>query len=291
MYRVMRARAIECLAKCVPGLEPAGEMRWSFALANGRALPVTALIEEGWLALEAPLEEAAAGTPLFRLLEWNGQLDGPGKFVAVSGGALQLRAEIALDEAVDIAGRLHQSCAGFRAALGRSHGESPAAHAVIGPGPIEAGGAQLRQALGESGWAFTERAGGRLAVELEAREGFYQALVEQRGVGGVRLWVELARAQALSAASRQALGLLLLTAGGALRPARGAAEAGDGQMALRLEVDFATPPGAAELGHALAALSVGCRLCGEEVKLLEDESIAGRYLRIRHSSTTEGENL
>ena len=45
--------------------------------------------------------------------------------------------------------------------------------------------------------------------------------------------------------------------------------------------DGAEPAVAAELDHALAALTVACDLCGPEVQVLEQEAAASHYLKVR----------
>ena len=98
---------------------------------------------------------------------------------------------------------------------------------------------------------------------------------------GVLVSVEVTRCETFSQPSRQALGVLLLTACGLVRFARAAVEEKGGQALARFEVRFSTAPSALELTHALAALSVACRLCAQEAKALQDEEIAGKYLAIR----------
>ena len=81
---------------------------------------------------------------------------------------------------------------------------------------------------------------------------------------------------------RQALAVALLTICGIIRMARATARENDGQAAARFEVVFSNAPCSGELVHALAALSVACRLCGKEVKVLqEEEEVAREYLAVR----------
>jgi hypothetical protein len=67
-----------------------------------------------------------------------------------------------------------------------------------------------------------------------------------------------------------------------VRLARATAEERAGRTAVRFEVVFVSPPCAAEMAHALSALSVACRLCGREAKVLQqDEGAAEEYLALR----------
>jgi hypothetical protein len=57
--------------------------------------------------------------------------------------------------------------------------------------------------------------------------------------------------------------------------ARAAVDGGE----VRFEVVFGSPPAAAELGHAFAALSVACRIAAREAAVLwSDARIARAYL-------------
>ena len=52
--------------------------------------------------------------------------------------------------------------------------------------------------------------------------------------------------------------------------------------AIVLRLVFASCPSATQLGHGLAALSVACRLCGQEVAALnDDETTADEFLAAR----------
>jgi hypothetical protein len=97
---------------------------------------------------------------------------------------------------------------------------------------------------------------------------------------GVHLSCELASCGGLDEACREAIATLLLSTSGVVRLVR-AALAGD---EARLEAAFAAPPCAAEISSALECLSVGCSLCGEEVKTLQDRVIARHFLTLRGRS-------
>jgi len=52
----------------------------------------------------------------------------------------------------------------------------------------------------------------------------------------------------------------------------------------RFEVGFGSAPSPSEISSALESLSVGCSLCGEEIKMLQDPAIARRFLALRERS-------
>ena len=193
----------------------------------------------------------------------------------------RVRAEIPLDDDVDLQRRLPEACAGLKAAAGKLHGEKSKqmkGHSLTGSEEQERrDAAELQNLCRASGWKFTERTAPKLAVELEARSGFYQAIIEEQAGGAVSIGVELTRDTALiGEISKRALGTLLLRASSVVRLARGiVSEGGDGAS---FEVSFQTTPSAVELGHALSALSVACELCGQEAVAMQDEFVARNYL-------------
>lgn len=303
-------RVADALERYTTGLKEIGAGTYAYALTNGTILSGTARVEDGeWVHLSVRLpatlgQGLCAGDRAWDLLRWNAEISGGGKWALARGRdgrtAVALRAEIPLDEAADLPERVAQAFAGFKAVArhfqegwdeGRGardgnetegNGDRSAASSVPRPPSLAApGGVDLRQLCTEAGWPFNDRAAGRLAVPLEVADGFCTALLEEDAGGGHRLTAELAACESMSPESRQAIGRLLLRASGALRMARAAAEEANGRAAVRLEVAWASPACAAELGHALAALSVGCgHLCGKEVLALQDERIAREYLAV-----------
>jgi hypothetical protein len=81
----------------------------------------------------------------------------------------------------------------------------------------------------------------------------------------------------------------MLTLNGAVRLVRGILAQSSGQLTCGLEAGFGTTPNAAEIDHALAALSVACRICGRGVNALLDEAVARQYLAVRNIPSTIGE--
>src|SRR4029077_12107179 len=100
------------LAKCATTVEPVGHGRWTVTLSNGVDLAARARIDDGWLLLDAPLPGAATAG-VWELLGWNATLDGGARFVlGGSRHASGVRAEMPLDEDVDVQRRVVEMCAG-----------------------------------------------------------------------------------------------------------------------------------------------------------------------------------
>lgn len=282
----MRTREVaihESLKKCAPLVEADGQAKWNFILNNGSMLLVTAQADDDWLHLLAPLDAQATRVDAWQLLRLNHQL-ASGKFALLPGeDAAHLRAEIPLDEEVDITRRLQEACAGFKAAAGSLHGEKMKEHArpfpVIGSTETsQQKASELTRLCQEAGWQFTERSATKLAVDLEVGDGFYQAMIEERANGEVLVFVELARDESFGEWSRRAMGAMLLRASGIVRFTRAALSETDGHAAALFETMFPTMPCAVELDHALSALSIACRLCGHEVAAMKDEAVARNYV-------------
>lgn len=290
------------LEKCATSVELVGRGRWTCVLANGTEVCVGAHVADNWLLLDAPFEarlapliQGAAATDLdlslraSDLLRRNATLAGGVKFAVLSQAPrTRLRAEVPLDEEVDVGRRVRQACAGFKAAA-----SAPAAHHPVSSAhAADDGGSavDLRCLCSATQWSFIERDAMTVAVDLEVPGGFRQAMVEAAESGGVVASVDIATCTALASPPCQAAwGLLLLRACGVVRMVRAAAHAGDGGAPRsRFEVVFADVPAPAELAHALATLSVACRLVDREAGVLaHDAAVATEYLRRWNTNEAE----
>lgn len=282
----------EALAKATAAVEQVGVSRWSFTLSNGKPLKATGRIEDGWFLLDAALHTGKKRRPIARARVWellccNASIPWGGKFALSPGGrSIRLRAEIPmLDDEVDLAARIGNVCAGLKAALRMFRRKKTARHARSLAPRADVCRAEdkvdLPGLLTESGWPFAERSGGALTVELDVPDAFYQATVQEQKHQGVRASVELAAADSWPKECRLALGVLLLTACGIVRMARGRAEEAEGRTAVGFEALLGRPTCAAELAQALSALSVICRLCGREAQALQERLVAREYLAVR----------
>jgi len=287
----LQEQALAAIEKCAGPARQRGPGRWTACLHNGHLIQVSAACDDDWLLLAARPQGRKDGgrkdaADLTGLLAWNARLPGGGRWAVAPGErAAHLRADIRLSSAIGLAGLVRDACDTFLAAARMAEGEDvPQENSADGAtvqGNRHVGTADFGRLCSAAGWENRERSGGAVAVSLEAPAGFYQAIVEERSPGMVAASVAMATREGLPVRCRQARALLLLQATAVVRMVRAAAEAGDGRTAERLEVAFMGIPAPAELQDALAALSVACRLCGEEARALEDEALAVEYLRIQ----------
>jgi hypothetical protein len=269
------------LAKCATSIDASARQRWAFTLSNGSELAASARVRDGWLALQAPLDAVSPPTPdrLWELLASNATLGGGVRFALGGRHGTSARAELPLDDEVDLGRRIIESCGGLKAAsdLLRGTPETPVQRAAGELAP-EA----LRELCRQSGWPVVERDPARFAVDLDVPDAFVQALVVPRADGSLSVVTPLlAEGQPAEPAPicRQAVGLLLLRVCGVIRMARGAAERHEGTPQARFEVVFESAPCAAELAHAFAALSIACRVASREAAVLwGSERIARAYV-------------
>jgi len=280
-------RITDALKSCASSLTPSGGGRWDLLLVNGKELPVTAHVSNEWLLFDAPVSDRVAREDLWRLLCLNATLSGFSKFVVTRHHSVHLRADMPLSKGdtmnsndaldADAAASLSETCSSLKEAYGAFRAEPQPVHLSSLPDSdnrIEHRAEELRRICVEIGWPFVERAAGRMMVELEVRDSFHQALVEQRSAG-TYLSVEISRFDDLKPISRQALSALLLTTGAQVRLARPSVI---GKTSGGFEVMFATSPTEGEFMHALSALSIACAACGKEALALRDETIARQYL-------------
>jgi hypothetical protein len=265
------------LSTAASQLIPAGSSCWQFTLRNGAPHVITAKTDGDWLFLEANYpDEAQRSEPLWDTLARNGSLAGLAKIVMDSDGRLRLRAELPLVEDADLAARMLEACGGFASVW--SPDERNTTGDALRREEVEA--LDLKHLCTEAGWVFTERGGGRLAVELEVPDCFYQGILIplQRGAG---VTCELAAIEGDSEDSRRAIAGLLLAASGVVRMVRATMSPDQTLPVAQLEAVFGTAPSPSEISSALESLSVGCSLCGEELKTLQAPTVAQRYLSLR----------
>jgi hypothetical protein len=274
---------VTALDKWAVAVDAVAHGRWAFTLSNGADVAAHARMDDGWLLLDASLGAGSISPArAWQLLRWNATLAGGARFaVRADRPGVRVCAEVPLDDAVDVPGRIHEACAGIKGANERLVRAPNEVDDAMTRAPADGG--DLSDLCRETGWGFVEREAGRLAVDLDVPGAFQQAVVEARG-GGVAVAVPVAETTGHAAGSPaavcdQALGLFLVRVCGIVRMARAAAEMRDGVPRARFEVVFGSRPCAAELTHAFAALSIACRIASRETAVLwSDEKIAGAYL-------------
>lgn len=185
--------------------------------------------------------------------------------------SLQLRAELQVFEDMDLGARICEVCAGFQSACSLyEFSGTDTSHASA----FEK--ADLKRLCAETGWPFIERGPDKLLIELEVANHFRQAALIPAG-RGIHVSCELVTCDSLLEPSQHAIASLLLSASGVLRLVRGSLA----EDSAGLEATFVAPPCPSEISSALESLSVGCSLCGEEVKTLRDPAVARRFLELR----------
>lgn len=261
-------------------LQATGAGRWR--LDRGEATLI-ARVQHGWLCLEEHPAERADGSPQgaagwARVLRGNAGLPPCVRFALDEAGQrLLLLAEVPVDEEAfpELADQLSAALAGIDAAARwyRAGGEAEAA--APSDGPLAN---CLSETVREAGWQFTERKGGDLAVQLEVRGFYQQAIVESPGQGQVRTRAEIATLSGASARSHAAVAALLLRAARSVRLARPiGVDSADGPS-YGWEVLLGEAAAGDRLPAALASLSVACELTACEVRALADASVAERFL-------------
>ena len=267
-------------------VETLGPRTWRLAVPGGVVFEGR-FVDDAWLVLEPVMRPVSLAGPAgsagaWRLLAQHPGIVGGGKFVvAAAQPTAMLRVEIAVLEETSLADRIAHACAGLVEASTMTGEDSrEGGRGGVSPHPVYSAALSddLRTRLHDTCWPCIERDSAAVFMELDVPHGFYEARVEQTLHDESRLAVEVADCTAWPPASRQALAVLLLTACGVVRMARAVVGESSGRQIAQWEVAFSFPPTANELTHALAALSLACRVSAAEIKLLEDEEIANRFL-------------
>jgi hypothetical protein len=274
------ATALRVLDKCCGEVKPNGPWRWQCIVQNGTRLHLAAALEEGFLHL-AYLPDTirrSACTPE-RAMRGNCTLSGGVKLALdASSCGLQLRADIVVLEEEQLLHRFEWALNGFHDGHGllihcdfrRGRMAAPAGCALA---------ANLGELLHETSWQCTERGPNDFSADLGA-ESAPPARIRMNE-NSLVLSVELVRSSAAAEVSRQALAVFLLTASSALRLARAYEIEADGQQSFGFQVNLPAAPAPEEIDHALAALSIACRVCAREASVLLDEAAARSYLAAR----------
>jgi hypothetical protein len=280
------------LAKCAEPIEQCGPDQWDLSLKNGSVLPCRATLNDQWLHLDVDIDQYRSTLPneqgAWSWLLKNGILPSGVKYALDAHSRLRIRAETPLPDnghEFDLCGRIATVWEGLGVASAAIHGPATKRGEQRSGIEWEKEGHQaacdLRRLCEEAGWPFTERSEDKLAVTLDASGDFWQALVERR-TDAIRVAAPFGALATASDEVRNAVAVLLLTLNGVLRFARAAGEEQNGQVAAHLEALLPHLPSAEELGHALSAISVGCRLCGREVEVLQNDLLIAReYLAVR----------
>lgn len=273
------------LGKYCQEANPDGKWQWQCAMLNGTRLPVAASFREGFLSFSYCAEASVESSSMLgRAIAANAALHRSVKLVFDAARCvLELRSDIAVLDEAQLQARLPWILDGFH------HGapalESIRANCPPSPEPEAAKATEklepLPEIMRDSGWPFTERGPGEIAVDLES-EAAPPALVRMEQ-GGITASVELARWDGVDGAVAEALPSYLLSVSRSLRLVRACRLHSGPQLIFAFQVGLPPSPTREELTHALAALSVAHRSCVREASLLLDEATARCYLAARPS--------
>jgi len=284
-----RAAASRRALAATPGIGTSDAGRLTLALRDGRRTWVRLHVEDGWAELTAGLPKGAAAPDPWEALSTVAAVEGVARLALTPGEcAIELRADIALDDDVDPAPRLAAACDDMRAMASALCGRAASAAPAYGEpaagaaaGGRSAACANLPALMSETGWSFVERDPERLAVDLAIPDRFQQAFVTPSAGGRTLMRATLAVSAAPTLASRRALGVLLLTASTVVRLARTGVATEGGDVRLFVEAYLDAVPAAGDLDAALGALARACRIAGRETRALFDERVARIYLAAR----------
>jgi hypothetical protein len=249
---------------------------------------------DDWLLIDCefdvgPQNDPAMEPPLSRLLAWNAMLDGGVKFVITADRRIGVHAEMpwgedreSPDAATAVAAGINQSHRLLREA-GAPAGACPLP-AVVAPSE------DLLRVCADSGWTVHTRPDSRVLIELDAScAGRWQARILPLPTQGTLVLVEVAVFDPASAAAREAVSLLLLLAGAAVRWARPVMRLIDGRVVAAFEVILPLEPVPGAIADALSALSIACQLAGAAASALLQEPACRDYLKV--IGTISGPNI
>lgn len=287
--------------------EPSGAGRWELRGETAGTVPPLVASRRGeWLRFQVDVPRAppVAGEPqgsevesALGLLERTAGLRGSAKWAISSlNGSVRVVADVGLpDRPESLLVRAREAIGGIAQALGNPGAGSRSPWQLTTPGPADTlaepppadGSLPLRERIAECGWRPREREEGRVDVDLETtpEAPFSEATVERRAGdgGGLRVRVELLRVAASlpGGVCQEALSLLLLRLNAVLRSVRATATRDSGDLVFALEAWLPADASAQELDRALGAASLGVRLCSEELRVLQVESLAREYLAVQ----------
>lgn len=293
----------EWLERHTSAVERTGQDRWQFKLNSGLDLTGTAVLEQTWLRMCVRLDSEHSGRPLpAELLEGmlllNATLPGGAKFsLGDHSSEAMLSAEIPVHEEEEgepvwLDRWIGEACVGLRqGALKWSILNAQSADTISSLGSSlgaerrstvdMAAEGRLTEPCERAGWSFTTRASGQVAIRLDVRDAFCQALLAPKVGKMQRLRVSLGMATSTEGETPQAVHLLLLSASRLVRLARASAAPAGDATEYRWEAVLPADYTAETLGHALGALSVACQLTARELQAMEDRKIAREYLALR----------
>ena len=287
--RTAMCRAAIAALPCVAAGDGAAFL---LGLHGGRRARLRLGVADGWADLTVELGGSAGRTNPWDALALNAVAGGAARLILRPGdAAVALRADVPFAADGDPAPRLASACEDLRrfaialetGAVGpiADAGESSTPDARPVSSPNHDGGVDIAALLTEAGWPFVQRASNRIAVDLGLPDQFQQAFITPGAGERHRVRATLAVVGTPAAATRNALGVLLLTVSAVVRTARGGRINQDGESTLFFESPLDDAPAASDVDVALCAVAMACQMAGLEARALIDERIAEAYLAAR----------
>jgi hypothetical protein len=278
------ATAFRVLGMWSAEIESAGPWRWRCVVQNGARTPITAAMREGFLQLAGPASDLREGTRApEEVLLANDTLAGGARFALDRfGSGLHVRSDVVLLEERLLMDRVRSALAGLGQGTHRLEHSAVHENASVSSS-ADTGEVDFEELLRETAWRCTARGPDEFAVELDAASAPPARI--KRDESGIAIGVELIRPGTMSELSQRALAIFLLTAGSALRLARGRTAEVDGQRSFGFQVSLAASAVVEEIDHALAALSIAHKMFAREANVLLDEAAARCYLAARDIPT------
>jgi hypothetical protein len=279
LARQTAAVVVRCLDRCFAEVKPGGPWRWQCTAQNGASHRVIASMGEGFLHLACNLEPDRKEPDLFnQALLANSTLPGGVGLALGRRSGLQLRSDLAILDESQLIDRIQWALNALRDGLHVFPSRHPetsgfARQGALSPDP------GFAERLLLSGWTCAERGPREFSAQLDA-VGAPPAMVRAAD-DGVVFSVDLVRLEDAAQPAHQALAIFLLTTCGKLRLVRAYATRTDSRQIFGLEVNLPPLPASEEIDHALAALSLGYRVCAREAALLLNETAARSYLAAR----------
>jgi len=287
---------LECL---LTGITPAvvrqTPNRWRVSLPAPAGQIELRAIDE-WLCLRASVAapgQSPGTAPDLDLLRRQSEIGDGVKFAHDRYGRLEIRAELYLPESSPDGREIQETVDHLAGALASALNGSSAAVYLPAPAaePAAAARETLESSCSEAGWPFRARPDGSLQVELEPAALGLTARVRPAGQSRFRATANLIELALFdSDLTRHALARCLLLLNGAIRGVRAGIRAQEGVEFAMLEGSGGDLGSGRELAAVLSALSVGGRLCVEELAALTDPEISRHYLAHRGEQPTKSED-
>ncbi len=304
-YATLEKEIADALWTLGRDVESSSKGRWRWCVDDSGKAPVDVRLEDDWFTCQLAVPPPSSDEELWRLAERHAFLDGACRvIVEPRDNSFHIREDVPVTENGEFGGECRRALeivisarrtylksngdGGVRGIEEKNAQREREVSAQAGgtneadpPAVPTPDAAAVKDACIEAGWRWSEREGSEPWVEIDVPQGSRKIGVETFSGKGCRLSVQLARFKSLSGTSRAAVAGFLLTANAFVRFARAGVEEMENGVEAFCEVWIDERPTPAIVGHALASLSVGCRLCEKELQVLGDENVARMFLDLR----------